>query len=43
MVDPLKWVEALAGMKALHDLVSGAPDYYASFRRHRQEKATIEA
>lgn len=43
MAGPLLWLEALAGLKALYDLVSGVPDYYASFRRHREEKDTIEA
>jgi hypothetical protein len=43
MAGPLLWLEAMAGLKALYDLVSGVPDYYASFRRHREEKDTIEA
>jgi hypothetical protein len=43
MAGPLLWLEALAGFKALYDLVSGVPDYYASFKRHREESDTIEA
>jgi hypothetical protein len=43
MANPLLWLEALAGMKALFDLVEGAPDYYRSYTRHREERATIEA
>lgn len=41
MASPLLWLEALAGFKALYDLVSGAPDYYARYRRHREEQETI--
>jgi hypothetical protein len=43
MANPLTWLEALAGFKALYDLVSGAPDYYASLKRHREEQATVRA
>lgn len=41
MADPLLWLEALAGLKALYDLTSGIPDYWESFNRHRAERATI--
>ena len=43
MAGPLAWLEALAGFKALFDLLSGAPDYYASLKRHREENETIKA
>lgn len=43
MASPLTWLEALAGFKALYDLVSGVPDYYANLRRHREERATVRA
>lgn len=39
----LLWLEAIAGMKALFDLAEGVPDYYQSYRRYREERATIEA
>jgi hypothetical protein len=41
MVEPLLWLEALAGMKALFDLFEGASDYYARLRAHMQESDTI--
>jgi hypothetical protein len=41
MANPLLWLEALAGLKALYDLVSGAPDYLESYQRHREERDTI--
>jgi len=41
MASPLLWLEALAGLKALYDLASGAPDYWKSYQRHRDERATI--
>jgi len=41
MASPLLWMEALAGPKALYDLVQGGVDYAASFQRHRQESDTI--
>lgn len=41
MANPLLWLEALAGLKALYDLAEGAVDYTASLRRHREEAATI--
>jgi hypothetical protein len=39
--DVLLWLEALAGLKALYDLVEGAVDWAASYQRHRQEADTI--
>jgi hypothetical protein len=41
MANPLLWLEALAGLKALYDLASGIPDYAASYLRHKQDPATI--
>jgi len=41
MSNPLLWLEALAGLKALYDLAEGAPDYVANLRRHMEESATI--
>jgi hypothetical protein len=41
MANPLLWLEALAGLKALYDLVQGGVDYVASLQRHRQEPDTI--
>jgi hypothetical protein len=41
MANPLLWLEALAGLKALYDLAQGGVDYAASLRKHRQEKDTI--
>lgn len=41
MATPLLWLEALAGLKALYDLVQGGVDYAASYRQHRQEKDTV--
>jgi hypothetical protein len=41
MANALLWLEALAGLKALYDLIQGAPDYWASYQRHRAERETI--
>jgi hypothetical protein len=41
MANPLLWLEALAGLKALYDLAEGAVDFAASIQRHRQEADTI--
>ena len=41
MANPLLWLEALAGLKALYDLVQGGIDYATSFQRHREESDTI--
>lgn len=41
MAGPLLWLEALAGLKALYDLTSGIPDYWASYKRHKEDRATI--
>jgi hypothetical protein len=41
MASPLLWLEALAGLKALYDLVQGGIDYATSFQRHRQEADTV--
>ena len=41
MAGQLLWLEALAGLKALYDLASGVPDYLASYRRHKDDQATI--
>ena len=41
MANPLLWLEALAGLKALYDLVSGVPDYWTSYQKHRAERDTI--
>jgi hypothetical protein len=41
MANPLLWLEALAGLKALYDLVQGGVDYATAFQRHRQESDTI--
>jgi len=41
MVNPLLWLEALAGLKALYDLAQGAVDYASSYQRHRVEAATV--
>ena len=41
MASPLLWLEALAGLKALYDLVQGGIDYAANVQRHRQEADTI--
>jgi hypothetical protein len=43
MANPLLWLEALAGLKALYDLSEGAVDYAASLRKHRDEKDTQAA
>jgi hypothetical protein len=41
MAEPLLWLEALAGLKALFDLLEGAPDYYERLRAHMRESDTI--
>jgi hypothetical protein len=41
MAEPLLWLEALAGLKALFDLFEGAPDYYERLRAHMRESDTI--
>jgi hypothetical protein len=41
MATPLLWLEALAGLKALYDLVQGGVDYAAGLRKHREESHTI--
>jgi len=42
MASPLLWLEALAGLKALYDLIQGGVDYAANLARHRAEPDTIE-
>jgi len=41
MATPLNWIEALAGFKALYDLVKFGADYTKSLIAHRKEPATI--
>ena len=41
MANPLLWLEALAGLKALYDLAQGGIDYATSLRKHRLEPDTI--
>jgi hypothetical protein len=41
MASPFLWLEALAGLKALYDLVTSGADYGKSFLLHRQERDTI--
>jgi hypothetical protein len=41
MASPLTWVEALAGFKALYDLIEFGRDYATSLLQHRQEPDTI--
>lgn len=41
MASPLLWLEALAGLKALYDLIQGGVDYATSLARHRAESDTI--
>jgi hypothetical protein len=41
MATPLIWLEALAGFKALYDLVKSGADYAQSYQDHRRERATI--
>ena len=41
MASPLLWLEALAGLKALYDLVQGGVDYATSHEKHRRESDTI--
>jgi hypothetical protein len=42
MANPLLWLEALAGLKALYDLTQGVGEYAERFRFHRGEKSTFE-
>lgn len=41
MANPLLWLEALAGLKALYDLLQFGVDYATALRKHRTEKDTI--
>jgi hypothetical protein len=41
MAEVLLWLEALAGLKALYDLLEGVPDYVQSFQKHLREEDTI--
>jgi hypothetical protein len=41
MATALNWVEALAGFKALYDLVKSGADYTKSLIAHRREPDTI--
>jgi indole-3-glycerol phosphate synthase len=41
MASPLLWLEALAGLKALYDLVEGSVDFVTSYQKHRLEADTI--
>jgi hypothetical protein len=41
MATALTWIEALAGFKALYDLIKSGADYAQSVRRHRTEPDTI--
>ena len=41
MASPLLWLEALAGLKALYDLVGSGVDYTKSYLAHREERDTI--
>jgi hypothetical protein len=41
MAQPFLWLEALAGLKALYDLVRSGADYTKSLNSHRNERATI--
>ena len=41
MATALNWIEALAGFKALYDLVKSGADYTKSLMTHRQEPDTI--
>lgn len=41
MANPLLWLEALAGLKALYDLVQEGVDYATSLQRHRREPDTV--
>lgn len=42
MATALNWVEALAGLKALYDLVKSGADYTKSLIAHRNEPDTIQ-
>lgn len=41
MASPLLWLEALAGLKALYDLLEFGVDYAAALRKHRDESDTV--
>ena len=41
MASPLLWLEALAGLKALYDVIEWGVDYAAAFRKHRGESDTV--
>src|SRR5258708_40298926 len=41
MASALLWLEALAGFKALYDLVKSGADYAKSYQMHRRESDTI--
>src|SRR5579884_2604052 len=41
MANPLLWVEALAGLKALYDVIQTGVEYAAALRRHLAEPDTI--
>src|ERR1700744_617207 len=43
MANPLLWLEALAGLKALYDLAQGGVVFGTSYQRHRREADTIAA
>jgi hypothetical protein len=41
MASPLLWLEALAGLKALYDVIEWGVEYAVAFRRHREEADTV--
>jgi hypothetical protein len=41
MTNPLLWLEALAGLKALYDVIEWGVDYAAALRKHKEESETI--
>lgn len=41
MASPFTWLEALAGFKALYDLLEFGRDYATSYLQHRQEADTV--
>ena len=41
MASPLLWLEALAGLKALYDVLEFGVDYTVAFAKHRAEADTI--
>jgi hypothetical protein len=43
MVDPARWLDVIAGLKALYDVAREGVGYAESLRRHRNEPATQEA